>query len=161
MDSLVPGLSAMNPIFDWTVKSPSLVPSSATVDVRQQRTAPPDDAPNKKACKQRLAEDVERFADFQEKLYAQDSMSLLLVFQAMDAAGKDSTIRAVTTGVNPAGFQVHSFKKPSSEELDHDFLWRCARARLGGAARARQPPGHSAAAGPLHARTQCRIVKSP
>ena len=57
-------------------------------------------------------------------LYAQDRIAVLIVFQAMDAAGKDSTIRAVMTGINPAGCQVYSFKQPSREELDHDFLWR-------------------------------------
>jgi PPK2 family polyphosphate:nucleotide phosphotransferase len=61
----------------------------------------------------------------QDKLYAQDKFSLLVVFQAMDAAGKDGTIKAVMTGVNPQGCEVVSFKKPSVEELDHDFLWRC------------------------------------
>src|SRR4029079_18135846 len=60
----------------------------------------------------------------QDKLYAQDRYALLLVFQAMDAAGKDSTIRHVMSGVNPQGCQVYSFKTPSDEELDHDFLWR-------------------------------------
>ena len=66
-------------------------------------------------------------AEEQEKLYAQDRWSLLLVFQAMDAAGKDSTIKHVMSGVNPQGCQVSSFKQPSSEELDHDFMWRCVR----------------------------------
>jgi polyphosphate kinase 2 (PPK2 family) len=60
-------------------------------------------------------------------LYAQDRWSLLLVFQAMDAAGKDSTIKHVMSGVNPQGCQVFSFKQPSSEELDHDFMWRYIR----------------------------------
>lgn len=64
-------------------------------------------------------------AEWQDKLYAQDKFSLLLVFQAMDAAGKDGTIRSVMTGVNPQGCHVVSFKKPSAEELDHDYLWRC------------------------------------
>lgn len=77
-----------------------------------------------------------RFADLQRLLYAHDRFSLLLIFQAMDAAGKDSTIRHVTRSVNPAGFQVYSFKSPSKEELDHDFLWRSAsrlpeRGRIG------------------------------
>ena len=63
----------------------------------------------------------------QQKLYAHDQFSLLLVFQAMDAAGKDSTIRHVFRGVNPTGFQVSSFKQPSKRELDHDFLWRTAK----------------------------------
>ena len=68
-----------------------------------------------------------RLSDFQEKLYAQDRWSVLLVFQAMDAAGKDSTIKHVMSGVNPQGCQVFSFKQPSSEELDHDFMWRYVR----------------------------------
>jgi PPK2 family polyphosphate:nucleotide phosphotransferase len=66
----------------------------------------------------------ERLADFQEKLYAQDRWSLLLIFQGMDAAGKDSAIKSVFDGVNPQGCEVTSFKQPSSRELDHDFLWR-------------------------------------
>jgi len=66
-------------------------------------------------------------ADAQDRLYAQDRRSLLLVFQAMDAAGKDGTIKHVMSGVNPQGCQVTSFKQPSSEELDHDYLWRCWR----------------------------------
>lgn len=76
-------------------------------------------------AKKALAKSVDELADLQEKLYADNHHSLLLVFQGMDAAGKDSTINKVTSGVNPAGFQVFSFKKPSSEEMDHNFLWRC------------------------------------
>ena len=77
-----------------------------------------------------------RLSDFQEKLYAQDHWSLLLVFQGMDASGKDSAIKSVFDGVNPQGCEVHSFKQPSSRELDHDFLWRSAvalpeRGRIG------------------------------
>ena len=71
-----------------------------------------------------LAESVAWLAEEQDKLYAQDRWAVLLVFQAMDAAGKDSTIKAVMSGVNPQGCQVTSFKAPSSTELDHDFLWR-------------------------------------
>ena len=83
-----------------------------------------------------LREGVEHLADMQERLYAQDQWSLLLVFQAMDAAGKDGTIKHVMSGVNPQGCQVHAFKAPSPEELDHDFLWRCStrlpeRGRIG------------------------------
>ncbi|MGL2993209.1 polyphosphate kinase 2 family protein [Flavobacterium sp. TSSA_36] len=74
-----------------------------------------------------LALGVEALADMQEILYAQDKWSLLLVFQAMDAAGKDGAIKHVLSGVNPQGCQVSSFKAPSSEELDHDFLWRCQK----------------------------------
>jgi PPK2 family polyphosphate:nucleotide phosphotransferase len=65
-----------------------------------------------------------RLSDFQEKLYAQDRWSLLLIFQGMDAAGKDSAIKSIFDGVNPQGCEVHSFKQPSSLELDHDFMWR-------------------------------------
>ncbi len=71
-----------------------------------------------------LERSVQVMADLQERLYAQDRWSVLLVFQAMDAAGKDGTIKHVMSGLNPQGCEVHSFKAPSSEELDHDFLWR-------------------------------------
>jgi PPK2 family polyphosphate:nucleotide phosphotransferase len=74
-----------------------------------------------------LAAGIERLATLQEKLYAQDRWGVLLVFQAMDAAGKDSAIKHVMSGVNPQGCQVFSFKAPSAEELDHDFLWRTTR----------------------------------
>ena len=67
---------------------------------------------------------VRVLAELQERLYAQDRWSVLLVFQALDAAGKDSTIKHVMSGLNPQGCEVHAFKAPSSEELDHDFLWR-------------------------------------
>src|SRR5262249_40251216 len=65
--------------------------------------------------------------DLQERLYAQDQWAVLLIFQAMDAAGKDGVIKHVLSGVNPQGCQVTSFKQPSTEELDHDFLWRTSR----------------------------------
>jgi PPK2 family polyphosphate:nucleotide phosphotransferase len=74
-----------------------------------------------------LQRGVVRLSELQEKLYAQDQWALLLIFQAMDAAGKDSTIKHVMSGVNPQGCQVYSFKAPTSEELDHDFLWRTTR----------------------------------
>jgi PPK2 family polyphosphate:nucleotide phosphotransferase len=74
-----------------------------------------------------LQKDVLRMADLQSKLYAQGSWSVLLIFQAMDAAGKDGTIKHVMSGVNPQGCQVHSFKAPSETELQHDFLWRTTR----------------------------------
>ena len=76
----------------------------------------------------RLARQVEQMAELQNLLYADDRYALLLVFQAMDAAGKDSCIKHVMSGVNPQGCQVYSFKHPSAEELDHDFLWRTQRA---------------------------------
>lgn len=74
-----------------------------------------------------LSSGVRELADLQERLYAQDRWSVLLIFQALDAAGKDSTIKHVMSGINPQGCQVSSFKQPSSEELDHDFLWRTTR----------------------------------
>jgi len=75
-----------------------------------------------------LQDGVELLAEYQEKLYAENARSLLVVLQALDAAGKDSTIKHVMSGVNPAGCQVTSFKAPSAEELDHDYLWRCVKA---------------------------------
>jgi PPK2 family polyphosphate:nucleotide phosphotransferase len=80
------------------------------------------------AAKDLLQRGIELMSELQDMLYAQDRWALLLVFQAMDAAGKDSTIKHVMSGVNPQGVQVYSFKQPSPEELDHDFLWRAARA---------------------------------
>jgi len=74
-----------------------------------------------------LKEGTERMAELQDRLYAQDRWAVLLIFQAMDAAGKDGTIKHVMSGVNPQGCQVYSFKSPSSEELDHDYLWRTSK----------------------------------
>ena len=74
-----------------------------------------------------LNKSIEHMSELQSKLYAQDRWALLLIFQAMDAAGKDGAISHVMSGVNPQGCQVYSFKQPSSEELDHDFLWRTTR----------------------------------
>jgi len=71
-----------------------------------------------------LQDGIAKLADLQDKLYAQDNYALLLVFQAMDAAGKDGVIKHVMSGVNPQGCQVYSFKAPSAEELDHDYMWR-------------------------------------
>ncbi|PYQ07350.1 MAG: hypothetical protein DMF82_04080 [Acidobacteria bacterium] len=79
---------------------------------------------SRQEAKARLVEGIERLRELQERLYAYDRWALLLVFQAMDAAGKDSTIEHVMSGVNPQGCQVYSFKQPSAEELDHDYLWR-------------------------------------
>ncbi len=78
-------------------------------------------------AQQALAASLERLAKAQELLYADDRYSVLIVLQAMDAAGKDGTIRHVMSGVNPQGCQVFSFKQPSTEELDHNFLWRCMK----------------------------------
>jgi PPK2 family polyphosphate:nucleotide phosphotransferase len=83
---------------------------------------------DKKHAETLLEQGVQRLAVQQDKLYAQDTYAVLLIFQAMDAAGKDGTIRHVMSGVNPQGCQVFSFKAPSTEERDHDFLWRSAKA---------------------------------
>ncbi len=82
----------------------------------------------KRYAEQSLTQDVSELAEAQERLYAADSWSILMIFQAMDAAGKDGTIKHVMSGVNPQGCQVFSFKKPSVEDLDHNFLWRYTRA---------------------------------
>ena len=76
----------------------------------------------------KLEKDIDRLRKYQDILYAQDTHALLIIFQAMDAAGKDGTIKHVMSGVNPQGTQVYSFKGPSAEELDHDYLWRCHKA---------------------------------
>jgi PPK2 family polyphosphate:nucleotide phosphotransferase len=82
---------------------------------------------DKPRAKEALAIGIETLAELQDMLYAQDRWSLLLIFQAMDAAGKDGAIKHVMSGINPQGCQVFSFKAPSSEDLDHDFLWRCIK----------------------------------
>ena len=82
---------------------------------------------SKDEAQDRLRKGVERMRDLQDRLYAQDRWAVLLIFQAMDAAGKDGTIEHVMSGINPQGCQVYSFKAPSSEELDHDFMWRTNR----------------------------------
>ena len=83
---------------------------------------------NKDEAREKLEADIVRLAEYQNVLYAQNSQALLIIFQALDAAGKDSTIKHVMSGVNPMGTQVFSFKQPSEEELDHDYLWRCHKA---------------------------------
>jgi len=108
------------------VKNPWLVPFNGNFRLSEASTLA-ETVADKKSYKKRLEKLVDELDDLQRRLYASDKYSVLLVFQAMDAAGKDSTIRAVMSGVNPAGCQVFSFKQPSSEELDHDFLWRTAK----------------------------------
>ncbi len=83
---------------------------------------------SKEEAEEKLKKSAKKLAELQDMLYAHDKYSLLLVFQAMDAAGKDGTIKSVMYGVNPQGCQVKSFKAPSSEELDHDFMWRSMKA---------------------------------
>jgi PPK2 family polyphosphate:nucleotide phosphotransferase len=82
---------------------------------------------DKPRAKEALAAGVQALSELQDKLYAQDQWAVLLVFQAMDAAGKDGVIKHVMSGVNPQGCEVHSFKAPTSEELDHDYMWRCSK----------------------------------
>ena len=82
---------------------------------------------DKPRAKEALATGVAALAELQDKLYAQDKWAVLLIFQAMDAAGKDGGIKHVMSGVNPQGCEVYSFKSPSSEDLDHDYLWRCMK----------------------------------
>jgi PPK2 family polyphosphate:nucleotide phosphotransferase len=82
---------------------------------------------DKPKSKEALAKGVTALAELQDKLYAQDKWAVLLIFQAMDAAGKDGAIKHVMSGINPQGCQVYSFKSPSSEDLDHDYLWRCMK----------------------------------
>ena len=79
---------------------------------------------DKKDARKKLEKNIAELAEYQDILYAQDTYALLLIFQAMDAAGKDGAIKHVMSGVNPQGCQVYSFKSPSAEELDHDYLWR-------------------------------------
>ncbi|HEX5491300.1 MAG TPA: polyphosphate kinase 2 family protein [Candidatus Udaeobacter sp.] len=82
---------------------------------------------DKARSKEALASGVEALAQLQDKLYAQDKWAVLLIFQAMDAAGKDGAIKHVMSGINPQGCQVYSFKSPSADDLDHDYLWRCMK----------------------------------
>lgn len=85
------------------------------------------DGLSKEISKALLQESILHLSEMQDKLYAQDRYSLLIIFQAMDAAGKDGTIKHVMSGINPQGCQVYSFRVPSEEDLDHDYMWRCAK----------------------------------
>jgi len=85
------------------------------------------DYKDKTEAKDALEKNVARLSELQDVLYAQNTQALLIIFQAMDAAGKDGAIKHVMSGLNPQGCQVFSFKQPSTEELDHDYLWRCAK----------------------------------
>ena len=102
------------------------VPDRRREQVPSEGRRPRDTGPieSKEKAREYLRGGIERLTKLQDMLYAQDRWALLLVFQAMDAAGKDGTIKHVLSGVNPQGCQVYSFKSPSTEEIDHDFLWR-------------------------------------
>ncbi|MGQ0528310.1 MAG: PPK2 family polyphosphate kinase [Panacagrimonas sp.] len=109
------------------VDSPYRVPFDASFKLAKSPTRPPQDGEDKSARKDALKNSVDQISELQRVLYAHNQYSLLLIFQAMDAAGKDSTIRAVMSGIDPAGCEVYSFKRPSETDLDHDFLWRTAQ----------------------------------
>lgn len=104
------------------------IAENSKVDLKGHATDFTGDYTDKKDAVKALEKNVERLRKLQDVLYAQDVYALLIIFQAMDAAGKDGAIEHVMSGVNPQGCHVVSFKQPSSEELDHDFLWRCQKA---------------------------------
>ncbi|MEO8843913.1 MAG: PPK2 family polyphosphate kinase [Kofleriaceae bacterium] len=116
------------PILFDPVESPYLVPFDDSFKVHKADTEPPEKSSHKQDNQEKLAECVHKLAKLQGRFYADDRYSLLLVFQAMDAAGKDGTIKAVMSGVNPQGCTVSAFKAPSHEDLQHDFLWRIEKA---------------------------------
>jgi PPK2 family polyphosphate:nucleotide phosphotransferase len=119
------------------IKTLYLIKPNSNFKVVESVTTPPENTSLVKSLlKKELKQLRKEIGELQHRLFAENKNALLLVFQAMDAAGKDSTIRAVLSGVNPAGCHVSSFKKPSAEELDHDYLWRSAirlpeRGRIG------------------------------
>jgi PPK2 family polyphosphate:nucleotide phosphotransferase len=104
------------------------VSPAARVDLRRHDTADTRPFESKQKAMGRLDKGLQKLVELQEQLYACDRWAVLLIFQAMDAAGKDSAIKHVMSGLNPQGTQVFSFKRPSEEELDHDYLWRTAKA---------------------------------
>src|SRR5512135_2412727 len=106
---------------------PFLVPPGKKFSLKKFDTAFTGKFHDEKEASAKLEKDIRDLAKLQDVLYAQDTYALLLIFQAMDAAGKDGTIKHVMSGINPQGCQVYSFKAPSKEELDHDFLWRTSK----------------------------------
>ena len=105
-----------------------LIKEGSKLDLRKHATDFTGDYTDKKEAVKDLEKNVERLRELQDVLYAHDCYSLLIIFQAMDAAGKDGAIEHVMSGVNPQGCHVVSFKQPSPEERDHDYLWRCQKA---------------------------------
>jgi PPK2 family polyphosphate:nucleotide phosphotransferase len=104
-----------------------LIPEGSKLDLKDHPTDFTGDYTDKKEAEEDLAKNIAKLRELQDVLYAEDRQSLLIIFQAMDAAGKDGAIEHVMSGVNPQGCHVVSFKQPSDEELSHDFLWRCAK----------------------------------
>jgi len=100
---------------------------NADLNLSGVKTFDKEHSESKDLAEERLAENVQRMADIQGKLYAQNKYALLIIIQAMDTAGKDGTIKHVMSGLNPQSTHVHSFKQPSAEELDHDYLWRAVK----------------------------------
>ena len=115
-----------HPILFEPVASPYLVPYDQSFELARAPTEADDD-PGKALNVEALEAHVAKIAKIQQRLYANNRYSVLLIFQALDAAGKDGTIRAVLSGVNPVGCQVYSYQAPNAEELDHDYLWRVQR----------------------------------
>lgn len=105
-----------------------LVPSGKKISIKDYDPKYTGRFKDKEEAKEKLAKDIGDLVKLQDVLFAHDVYGILLIFQAMDAAGKDGTIKHVMSGVNPQGCQVYSFKAPSTEELDHDYLWRCMKA---------------------------------
>ncbi|MGE5402650.1 MAG: polyphosphate kinase 2 family protein [Ignavibacteriales bacterium] len=106
---------------------PFLVKPDTKVSLSKYRTDDTNSFKSKSNAQDKLDENIAQMAELQSKLYAQDKLSLLIIFQALDGGGKDSTIKHVMTGLNPQGTQVFSFKQPSKGELDHDYLWRISK----------------------------------
>jgi PPK2 family polyphosphate:nucleotide phosphotransferase len=109
------------------IADPYRVTNGAKFRLKDYRPGDINGVKSKEHAKLLLEESTEALSVMQEKLYAQDRWALLIIFQAMDAAGKDGAIKHVMSGVNPQGCDVHSFKAPSNEELDHDYLWRAQK----------------------------------
>ncbi len=104
-----------------------LVKPNSELDLSKFKTGETGEYESKQKAKKDLKDNIKEMKKLQSKLYAEDKYSVLLIFQAMDAAGKDSTIKNVMSGLNPQGTSVVSFKQPSPEELNHDYLWRCSK----------------------------------
>ncbi len=101
-----------------------IVKPNSKIDLSKIQTDLPDEKISKEICENVLSRNIQRISELQEKLYADNKYALLLIFQGMDASGKDNMIKNVMSGLNPQGTQVFSFKEPSKQELDHDYLWR-------------------------------------
>ena len=108
--------------------SDKLIATGKKLDLSKISTSDTFDLKSKSETSKLLKKNIKKMFELQGKLYAQNEYSVLIIFQAMDAAGKDSTIKHVMSGLNPQGTQVYSFKQPSAEELDHDYLWRIHKA---------------------------------